>query len=92
MLDLSYPDIRAALEKAAQVNRVTYEPIGQITREDVNQARQAAQQTPLAANGRIQIAVLPHMPLDELSFDPKLQSVQVAAEFRYRLRRCPIPK
>ena len=28
MLDLSYPDIRAALEKAAQVERVTYEPSG----------------------------------------------------------------
>ena len=29
------------------------------------------------------------MPLEELSFDPKLQSVQVAAEFRHRLRALP---
>lgn len=89
MLDLSYPDIRAALETAAQIKRVTYQPIGQITREDVNQARLAAQQAALAPSGRVQIAVLPHMPLDELSFDPKLPAVQVAAEFRHRLRALP---
>jgi len=91
MLDLSYPDIRAALEGAAQAKHVSYQKIGQITREAVDLERQRAQQqkTLLAQSGRSRIAVLPHMPLDELSFDPSLEPVQVAAELRHRFRSIP---
>jgi hypothetical protein len=91
MLDLSYPDIRSALEKAAQTERVTYQPIGQIRREDIDEARKAEteQKTLLASNRRLQIAILPHMSLDRLSFDPSLEAVQVAAELRMRFRAIP---
>lgn len=91
MLDLSYPDIRDALQKAAEVQRVTYQPIGQITREAIDQERQLAeQQKSLLAEGqRSRIAILPHMPLDNLSFDPSLESVQVSTELRHRLRCVP---
>jgi Tfp pilus assembly protein PilF len=91
MLDLSYPDIRKALEKAAQTERVTYQPIGQIRREDIDEARraEAEQRTLLASNRRLQIAILPHMSLDRLSFDPSLEAVQIAAELRHRFRAIP---
>ncbi len=91
MLDLSYPDIRNALEKAAQAQRVSYQKIGQVTREDIDRERQRAQQqkTLLAASGRSRMAILPHMPLDELSFDPSLEPVQVSAELRHRFRSIP---
>ena len=82
MLDLSYQDIREALEKAAQVERVSYQKIGQITREAIDHERQLAEQqkTLLAEGQRSRIAILPHMPLDKLSFDPTLEPVQVSAE------------
>lgn len=91
MLDLSYPDIRNALQKAVQAQRVSYQRIGRITREDIQRARQAAaeQKSIVAENRRSRIAVLPHMSLDHLSFDPRLEEVQIAAELRHRLENIP---
>ena len=91
MLDMSYQDIREALEKAAQVERVSYQKIGQITREAIDHERQLAEQqkTLLAEGQRSRIAILPHMPLDKLSFDPSLEPVQVSAELRLRFRSIP---
>ena len=80
MLDLSYQDIREAVEKAAQIERVSYQKIGQITREAIDHERQLAEQqkTLLAEGQRSRIAILPHMPLDKLSFDPR------SSQFRCR--------
>jgi tetratricopeptide (TPR) repeat protein len=91
MLDLSYQDIRGALDKAAQSPRVSYQKIGEFTRQDIDRERQRVeeQKTLLAQSGRSRIAVLPHMPLEELAFDPSLEPVQVAAELRHRLRGIP---
>ncbi|MHB0955522.1 MAG: vWA domain-containing protein [Pirellulaceae bacterium] len=91
MLDLSYQDIREALEKAAQIERVSYQKIGQITREAIDNERQLVEQqkTLLAEGQRSRIAILPHMPLDKLSFDPSLEPVQVSAEMRLRFRSIP---
>ncbi len=95
MLDLSYPDIRNAVQQAASVQRVRYRKIGKITRESIAQARQEAQQaaTLAAEQRRIRMAVLPHVPLTQLkgqgAFDPALPAVQVAAELRHRFLGIP---
>lgn len=91
MLDLSYPDIRAALVEAAKKQRVEHARIGQITREEVEQARQAAEQDKLvtASTGRLRVAILPHLPLANMSFDPGEGAVQLAAELRQKFQLIP---
>ncbi len=91
MLDLSYPDIRAALVEAAKKQRVEHARIGQITREQVEQARQAAEQDKLvtAPTGRLRIAILPHLPLANMSFDPDEGAVQLATELRQKFQLIP---
>jgi TolB-like protein len=88
MLDLSYPDIRSALTAAAKKTRVERQRIGLITREEVEAAVQAAVATPrpVAAGQRLRVAVLPHMPLNQMTFDPTHESVQIAAELRQKFK------
>jgi hypothetical protein len=91
MLDLSYADIRAAVRKAAPARPAEYEKIGWIRPEDVEQVRgQAEAAEPLLpAVRRLRIAVLPHLPLERMSFNPKDDAVQLATELRLRLRAIP---
>ena len=91
MLDLSYPDIRKALEEAAQKPRVSYSKVGQITQEDLVQLRDIAvrSKSVLAEDRRVRLAVLPHLPLHEMSFDPRKKEVIVATDLREKLRRIP---
>ena len=91
MLDLSYPDIRQALAGAAKKGRVEYQPIGRITREDIEAARGAAESGRLAVapSQRIRLAILPHLPLEQMTFDPDQGAVQIAAELRLKLRSLP---
>jgi tetratricopeptide (TPR) repeat protein len=91
MLDLSYPDVRRALEKAAAPAQVGYRQIGRITAADVAAAKRAAaeQQTAWSDNRRLRFAVLPHLPLAEMVFDPARPEVQLSAELRQKLRQLP---
>ena len=95
MLDLSYADIRSAVEEAARIQQVRYRKVGKLTRESIDAARAQAreQQAFVAEQRRIRVAVLPHMPLQELqaagAFDPTRPEVQVAAELRHRFRAIP---
>jgi tetratricopeptide (TPR) repeat protein len=92
MLDLSYPDIRAAIRSAATKPSVDYERIGVIRKEEVEQARREAETTaaaPLTEGGRVRVAILPHLPLDQMTFDPQNEAVQLARELRIRLRALP---
>src|SRR5690606_36100975 len=60
-------------------------------REDILQARRVAaeQQTLVSPTRRTRIAVLPHLPLDGMSFDPGREEVQIAAELRLRFEKVP---
>jgi hypothetical protein len=91
MLDLSFPDIRAALEQAARPPSVAYTQIGRLTRDDVRRLREEAirAKNALAEGQRVRMAILPHMPLDQLDFDPTRDAVQIAAEIRHRMRNIP---
>lgn len=91
MLDLSYPDIRQALEQAAAAQPVAYREIGRITRGDVDAARAeaAARQPALAPEQRLRLVVLPHLPLASMAFEPDRAEVQLAAELRHKLRMLP---
>lgn len=91
MLDLSYDDIRAAVRSAAPARPATYERIGLITRDEVEQIRRQFEeaQPPQSLARRLRVAVLPHLPLDRMSFDPKNEAVQLSAELRLRLRAIP---
>jgi hypothetical protein len=87
MLDLSYPDIRAALVDANRIPRVETYAIGRITRGEVETARASA-----AGPGSpqlVRLAVLPHMALNQLTFNPDSPEVQVAADLRYKLKQLP---
>jgi tetratricopeptide (TPR) repeat protein len=90
MLDLTYDDIRAAIRKAAPAKATEYERIGWIKKEEVEQARRQEELAkPAPAARRLRVAVLPHLPLDRMSFDPKVEAVQLATELRLRLRAIP---
>jgi tetratricopeptide (TPR) repeat protein len=91
MLDLSYDDIRAAVRRAAPHQVMDYEKIGAIRAEEVEDARRQldAENLPLAAKRRLRVAILPHLPLDQMSFDPHDEAVQLATELRIRFRALP---
>lgn len=91
MLDLSYADIRDAVQSAAKSQAPEYERIGWIREEEVEAARREAEAQVAAAptGGRVRVAILPHLPLDKMTFDPENEGVQLARELRIRLRALP---
>lgn len=84
LVDLSYDDIRKNIEATSQKPKLRYRPLEPITEEDVEQRRQATAQNATQMHGRI--AVLPHLPLNKMSFDVAKPEVLVAAELRHKLR------
>ena len=91
MLDLSYPEIRDAMAAATAQPKREYAVIGKITREEVDQLREKARQaeTLLSQSRRAQIAVLPHLPLESITFRANRPEVQVATDLRRRFRNIP---
>jgi tetratricopeptide (TPR) repeat protein len=91
MLDLTYDDIRNAVRKAAPAMPAEYEKIGWIKAEDVEQIRRQdlSEAPPASADRPLRVAILPHLPLDRMSFDPKEEAVRLATELRLRLRTIP---
>lgn len=91
MLDLSYEDIRKSLVETAKQERVERQRIGVITRAEVDAARQAAAMAklPVAEGQRLKIAVLPHLPWEQITFAPEHEAVQIATELRQKLKAIP---
>lgn len=92
MLDLSYPDIRKAIVAAGQRPRVDYLPIDPITQDDLLRARNrvaesAGEADPMTAE--VRVAVLPHLPFQRMSFDPREPATQVAAGLRHKFGSLP---
>ena len=87
MLDLTYENIRKEIEKVAKKPLVGYTNIGSISRRDVQAVRlQAAKEkAPEAVNQKVRVAVLPHVPMSKISFDPKRPEVQAAADLAIQL-------
>ncbi len=89
MLDLSYPDIRAALIESAKQPAVQYAQIQPITSLDVAAAARGYT-TGDGNRSEVRIAVIPHDdPISAVSFDPRRASVQVATALRHRLGSLP---
>ena len=87
MLDLSYPEIRSALIEAAKHPDVQFAKIDPITSIDVSAASRG-----FGVDGdrrEVRIAVIPHQPLSNVSFDPNLRAVQVSTALRHRLGGLP---
>ena len=91
MLDLSFPDIREAIAEAARLPEVPTKRVGLIELADVEARRRDAEKNELtvAASRRVRIAILPHLPLDEMSFRSQNEAVQVAAELRELFGQLP---
>lgn len=92
MLDLSYPDIRAALVEASQTPRLQYAQIGTITQAELDDMRSrivGVRSDPADDGGPVRIAVVPHLPMDKMSFDPRLAAVQIATAVRTKLASLP---
>ncbi|TVQ00890.1 MAG: VWA domain-containing protein [Planctomycetaceae bacterium] len=96
MLDLSYPDIRQAIVEAGRQPRADLLEIEPITRSDLVLAREAfgketavasAEADPTAAE--VRIAVLPHLPIHQMSFDAGKPAVQIATHLRHKLESLP---
>jgi hypothetical protein len=91
MLDLSYKNIRDAIAQASQRPRLEYQPIAEITLDEIQRVRDEAMRNRLviSEDQQTRIAVLPYLPLDELTFDPNRSEVQFASELRYKFRQLP---
>jgi len=91
MLDLSYKDIRDAIRKSAPVQTIEYQHVDLIEFEDIRRARELLTQKGSMMSGkrRILMAALPHLPLDNMSFEPHQAGVQLSTELRLRLRTIP---
>jgi len=92
MLDLSYPDIRAAITQAGRQPRVQYQQIDPITQDDLIAAREveataSGEADPMTSE--VHIAILPHQPIREVNFDARNPAVQVAAGLRHKLENLP---
>jgi hypothetical protein len=63
--------------------------IGSITRSQIDAARGGAPAAAPWAGQPVRLAVLPHLALDEMSFDPDSPAVQVASDLRFKLKQLP---
>ncbi len=86
MLDLSYDDIRDAITKAAAIDNVEYSQVGIISRDEVQQLRATVIEPPSPSDRPTKIVVLPHAPLDRMTFASDAAAMQMAAELRLRLK------
>ena len=89
--DLTEPDLREDLARAITRTPIRYQRIDDITPDDVIEVRSVATRDDLDVrpDARIRVAVLPHLPLEEMTFDSENPAVQVGAELRERLRTIP---
>lgn len=88
MLDLSYDDIRNAMIEAGrqpEVGLAQLEPISEI---DLAAVRRDTVR-PENATSTVKLAVIPHMPLSRISFDPQQPEVQFATAIRSTLESVP---
>ncbi len=92
MLDLSYPDIRSAILDASRIPEPEYIAIDPITRGDLKtmsiEARPTAEQ-PASSRSEVRVAIVPHLPLDQMSFDPADPAVQVSTALRNNFASVP---
>ncbi len=86
MLDMSYDDIRKALSAAGPRQPVQFQRVGYIERSDIQRVLEQSAAGPLDPDARVRLAILPHLPLGEMSFDPDNPGVQLATELRHRFR------
>ena len=91
MLDLSYPDIRAALLAAAKQPKARRTSIGKIQQVDIEQLRADAEskRTAMSNGRRAKLAVLPHVALEQMTFRVDKPEVRLASDLRRRFREIP---
>ncbi|TWU03300.1 vWA domain-containing protein [Neorhodopirellula pilleata] len=82
VLDLSYPVIREAFTKKSQPPPTQYTPVQPITLRDLAADRKSRPQS-----SSMMIAVLPHEPVSQISFDPERPAAQVATALVNKLRQ-----
>ena len=87
MLDLSYEAIRTAMIDASRQPDVPLTKIEPITAIDLAAVR-SERATPQSVR-HVRVAVLPHMPLDRVSFDARHPAVRVSTALRSQLARLP---
>ena len=88
MLDLSYDDIRTAMIDAGrrpEVGLAKLQPISEIDLAAVRRDRAGSE----ASAKTVKLAVIPHMPLNQISFDPEQPAVQFATAIRSTLAKVP---
>ncbi|MEM6362839.1 MAG: vWA domain-containing protein [Planctomycetota bacterium] len=89
ILDLSYPEVRTALVDASRRPAAQYTRIAPINRQDLIDSADALGDVEAKADGPVQVAVLPMQPIDQMRFDPNLDSVKIATAIRHRLSQTP---
>lgn len=88
MLDLSYDAIRTAMIDAANQPDVQLAKIEPITAIDLASVRR--ERTEAASNVRtVSLAVIPHMPLSQITFAADHPAVRVSTALRTKLARIP---
>ena len=87
MLDLSYEAIRTAMVEAARQPETQLTTIEPITAIDLAAVRREVD--PKQPMKHVQVAVIPHMPLQKVSFDSRHPAVRVSAALRTKFESVP---
>lgn len=87
MLDLSDPQLLESVTTASRSALSDFIEIAPITRAELAEVRSRAntQQTMLAPNQRMRVAVMPHLKLEEMNFSHRDPGVRFADEMRSQL-------
>jgi hypothetical protein len=89
MLDLSYDDIRAAMLQADSVREVEYTSVGTISSGDVEKLQASLVDQLPASDAPVVLAVLPHAPLEKMTFATDSPATELATELRMRIKSVP---
>jgi hypothetical protein len=87
MLDLSDPQLLESVTTAARSAVTDFIEITPITRAELEEVRALAktQQAAIAPSGRMRVAVMPHLKLEEMNFSRRDPGVRFADEMRSQL-------
>lgn len=85
MLDMSDPDVLSAIQSAAGNAIIAYTPIDPITQVELDNYKSNVLNAAQAARKANRVAVLPHLPIQQMDFSRRSPAVLVADEMRDQL-------
>jgi len=88
MLDLSFSKIRDKVAQASRRPRADFAYVGAIKDSDIESLKNSTSDN-IGELASLRIAVMPHLPWEDMSFYHEIPGVQFSSTLRYSLKRLP---